>query len=223
MPEHAAPQGRAATEGGNRPSARPIPDRRASSKSTVIGVGVVGAVLTAAMIAGTVLMTGSPTTQVAMVSVPSAAAPPSVVPVRPPAPVTVAPAPDFVPLRPPVAAPPLALAIPAPAPNVPGQCRIGQLQQLTLGLSATLKKEFGNVIRIHSGSYVSEPIVLTKYIQTVTFPAPPGSTNSALIIVEQSKNTGSTFHDTDGIAAEFNSTIDDHRDYLTLHWNTPRC
>jgi hypothetical protein len=216
VPEQATKQGHAAIQGGSRPSAGPIPRSRASSRSTIIGISVAGALLTAAAIAGVSMMTGSAsapvTTQVATVSAPSAVAQTSAVaPALIPAPAV---APAFSPVAPPMPAPPL---------NAPGQCRVGQLQQLALGLNATTKGELGNVLRIHSGSYVSPPIVLTKYIQTVTFPAPPGSTDSALIMIEQSKTTGSKFYDTDGITAEFNSTIDDHRDYVTLRWDAPRC
>jgi hypothetical protein len=227
MPEQAAQQGHAAAQGGSRSSAGPrIPEGRASSRSTVIGVA--GALLTVAAIAGVVMMTGS-------ASPPSAVAPISAVaPATVPAPFepaqATALATNVAPALSPVVAPTPAPAIsdttqpPAPPLNIPGQCKIGQAQQLAINLSATLRKEIGNVIRIHSGSYVSPPIVLTQSIQTVTFPAPPGSTDSARIIVEQKTVGGSTFEDeANGITVEFESTIDPHRDSLLLHWTTPRC
>jgi hypothetical protein len=238
MPQQAVQQGHAAIQGGRASS-----KSRASSRSSVIGVSVAGALLTAAAIAGVVMMTGSGsapvTTQVAAVSAPQT---PAVAPAMVTAPVApaqvAAPITNVAPTLAPVAAPmpapavsvttqPLArFAEPAPAPalNVPGQCRIGQLQQLSINLSATKRKEIGNVIRVHSGSYVSPPIVLTPSAQTVTFPAPPGSTDSARIIIEQSNTTGSTFDDeANGITVQFGSTIDAHRDIVVLRWATPRC
>jgi len=249
MAGQAAQQGHAATQDGSRPSAGPrIPERRVASKSRVIGVGVAGALLTAAAIAGIVMMMGPASapvaTQVAAVSAPSAVAQPSAM-----APATVtapagpawapAPAIDVAPAPPPVAAPAPAppvvpdvtqsfarLAAPAPAPpvKVPGQCEIGQLQQMAIDLSATKRKEIGNVIRIHSGSYVSPPIVLTRSVQTVTFPAPPGARDSARIIIEQEKTTGSTFEEeANGITVQLEGTLDAHRDAVVLRWTTPRC
>ncbi len=243
MPKQAAQQGHAAIQGGSRPSAGPgIPKSRASSRSGIIGVGVAGALLTAAAIAGVVMMSGSASapvaTQVAAVSAPAVVAQTSTVaPAFVAAPVqmapVVAPAANVAPVLAPVTAPapapsfaPLAGPAPAPALNVPGQCAIGggQRQQLALNLSATKRSEVGNVIRIHSGSYVSPPIVLTRSQQTVTFPAPPGATNSAQIILEQSNSAGgSTFDDVDGITSEFAGNIDAHRDDVLLHWTTPRC
>jgi hypothetical protein len=148
-------------------------------------------------------------------------APPTV-----PAPVgpaqAVAPATNIAPALSPVA-PPMP-AQPAPPLKAPGQCEIGQVQQLALNLSATERSEVGNVIRIHSGSYVSPPTVLTQSSQTVTFPAPPGSTDSARIIIEQKNTGGSTFDDdANGITTEVERRIDPHRDLLLLRWTTPRC
>jgi hypothetical protein len=243
MPEQAAQQGRAATQGGSRL----LTEGRASSRSKVIGISVAGALLTAAAIAGVVMMSGPASapvgTQVAAVSAPYAAAPTSAVaPTMVPAPVapaqTIAPATNFAPVPPPVTTPAPAPApavsdiaqpfaglprpAPAPALNTSGQCEVGQRQQLSLILSATEKREVGNVIRIHSGSYVSPPITLTRDRQTVTFPAPPGSTNSARIILEQSNSYGgSTFDDSDGIISVFERHIDDHRSSVLLHWS--RC
>jgi hypothetical protein len=234
MPQQAAQQGHAAAQGGIRSTTGSrSSEGRTSSRSTILGVA--GAMLTAAAIAS-VLMTGS-------ASPPSANAPTSAV-----APATVsaalepaqsaAPATDVAPAFSPVAAPapvtapiPAApsfpqFAEPAPAPplNAPGQCEIGQMQQLALNLSATERSEVGNVIRIHSGSYVSPPIVLTRSSQTVTFPAPPGSRNSARIIIEQQYTGGSTFDDdANGITTEVERRIDAHRDLLLLRWTTQRC
>lgn len=214
----------------------------------MIGIGVAGVLLTAAAIGAVVTMSGSasvPVTQVAAVSAPAVVAPaPAVAPVAPPA--FVAPVAVAAPVAPPVAAPvttiaPAVAPVTAPAPaqsfaglpgpaqtapplNVPGQCQIGQLQQLAINLSATKKSEVGNVIRVHSGSYVSPPIVLTRNAQTVTFPAPPGSSNSARIMIEQSTVGGSTFDDdANGITVVFDSNIDAHRDFVLLRWSTPRC
>jgi hypothetical protein len=108
MPDQAAQQGQAALQGGSRPSAGPrIPERRTSSRSTVIGVA--GALLTAAAIAGVVMMTGP-------APPPSAVAPtPAVAPATVPAPFepakVTALAPNVAPVLSPVAAP-----TPAPAP-----------------------------------------------------------------------------------------------------------
>ena len=214
----------------------------------MIGIGVAGVLLTAAAIGAVVTMSGSasvPVTQVAAVSAPAVVAPaPAVAPVA--APAFVAPVAVAAPVAPPVAAPvttiaPAVAPVTAPAPaqsfaglagpaqtapplNVPGQCQIGQLQQLAINLSATKKSEVGNVIRVHSGSYVSPPIVLTRNAQTVTFPAPPGSSNSARIMIEQSTVGGSTFDDdANGITVVFDSNIDAHRDFVLLRWSTPRC
>ena len=238
MPEQAAQQGQAAFQGGSRPSAGPrISEGRASSRSAIIGIAFAGVLLTVAAIAGVVMMTRS-------ASPPSAAAPTSaiatatVAPVQPAQPTSLAT--NFAPAIPPVTvtapapAPAISnptqslarLAAPAPAPplDVPGQCKIGQVQQLAINLSATQRKEIGNVLSIHSGSYVSPPIVLTKSVQTVTFPAPPGSTDSARIIIEQKTVGGSTFEDeANGITVEFESAIDPHRASLLLRWTTPRC
>jgi hypothetical protein len=214
MPEQAAQQGQAPIQGGSRPSAGPrTPQSRASSRSTVVGIA--GALLMAAAITSVVMMSGP-------ASPPSAVAPTSAV-----APATV-PAP-FEPAQATAlatnVAPALSPVVPTPAPplNAPGQCKIGQLQQLALDISATKSIEVGNVIRIISGSYVSPPIVVTPSSQTVTFPAPPGSSGSARIIVEQ-KTGGWTFEENaNGITAEVESRIDLHRDSLLLRWTTPRC
>jgi hypothetical protein len=231
MPEQAAQQSHAAMQGGSRPLAGPrIPEGRASSRSTIFGVA--GALLTAAAIAGVVMMTGS-------ASPPSAVAPTSAVaPATVPAPFepaqATALATNVAPALSPVAAPTPAPAIsdstqfaePAPAPplNAPGQCKIGQVQQLALDVSATKPIEVGNVIRIQSGSYVSPPIVVTRSSQTVTFPAPPGSSGSARIIVEQKTVGGWTFEEeANGITTEVERSIDPHRDLILLRWTTPRC
>lgn len=237
MPQQAAQQGHA----GTQPS-QAAATGRASSKLSIIGIGVAGALLTAAAIGGVVMMSGpaSAPTQVAAVSAPAAVAPaPVVVPAPAPAyvapvaaPATVAPAPVVAPAPAPVTAPAPAQSfagLPGPAQtapplNAPGQCQIGQTQQLSINLSATKRSEVGNVIRVHSGTYVSPPIVLTQAAQTVTFPAPPGATNSARIMIEQSTIGGSTFDDeANGISVIFDSNIDAHRDFVLLRWSTPRC
>jgi hypothetical protein len=210
MPERAAGQGHAAGLG--------VPKGRASSKSTIIGVGLL---LTVVAIGGVMVMAGqesSPVaTQVAVISAPSAVAPTTAVaPVAPAQP--VAPAVNIAPVA---AQPP---AEPAPPLNVPGQCQVGQLQQLALNLYATERREVGNVLRIHSGSYVSPPIVLTRSVQTVMFPAPPGSVDSARIIIEQQTTGGSTFdEDANGITTEHERIVDPYRDVMLLRWKTPRC
>jgi hypothetical protein len=241
MPGQAAQeQGHAAILSGSRPSAGPrIPQSRASS-STVIGVGVVGALLTAAAIAGVVMMGSASTpviTRVAAVSAPAAVAQTSAIaPAMVPAPVgpvlaATYVAPALSPVAAPTPAPDLAqsfarLAGPAPAPplNVPGQCEIGQVQQLAINVFASRRKEIGNVLRIYSGSYVSPPIVLTTSSQTVTFPAPPGSRGWARIIVEQKRADGSTYdEEANGITVEHEGSIDLHHDVDLLRWTTPRC
>jgi hypothetical protein len=216
MLEQAAQQGPAAIQGGRTPSAGPrIAEGRASSRSTAVGVA--GALLVAAAIVGVVMMTGP-------ASPPSAVAPTSAVaPATVPTPFEPAQATDALATN---LAPPHSPVVPTPAPplNAPGQCKIGQVQQLAINLSATQQKEIGNVIRIHSGSYVSPPIVLTRSIQTVTFPAPPGSTDSARIIMEQSNTNGGTFDaEANGITVAFESSIDPHHDSVLLRWTTPRC
>jgi hypothetical protein len=227
MPEQAAQQGHAAIRGDRRPTAGPRISEGASSRSAVVGIA--GALLMVAAVAG-VVITGS------------ASPPPAIAPTSAVAPATVsaaleptqaaAPATDFAPTLSPIAAPAPApqsfprFAEPAPAPplNAPGQCEIGQVQQLALNLSATQRSEIGNIIRIHSGSYVSPPIVLTPSSQTVIFPAPPGSRDSARIIVEQETTGGSTFDDdANGITTEVERSIDPHRDLLLLRWTAPRC
>jgi hypothetical protein len=249
MPEQAAQQGHAAMQGSSRSSAGPrIPENRASSRSKVIGVSVAGVLLTAAAIAGVVMMTGSAsapvTTQVAAVSAPYAVAQTPAVAPAPVAPAQViAPATNVAPaLPPPLAAPAPApapaisdiaqffagLARPAPAPalNAPGQCEVGQMQQLAITLFASRRADIGNVIRIHAGSYVSPPIVLTRSSQTVTFPVPPGSRGWTRIIVEQSKaNGGSTYEDDEanGITIEHEGRINPYQDVDLIRWTTPRC
>jgi hypothetical protein len=239
MPEQVAQQGYAAIQGDGRPSVRTsIPKGPASSRSpltssrsSIVGVGVAGALLTAAAIACAIMMTGTapaPATTQATVSAPSAIAQTSAVaPAMVPAPLgpaqAVAPVIDVAPALSPVAA--LTPAQPAPPPlNAPGQCEIGQMQQLALDVSATQRSEVGNVIRIFSGSYVSPPIVVTRSTQTVTFPAPAGSNGSARIMVEQRTVGGWTFdEEANGITTEVEQDIDAHRQLISLRWTTPRC
>jgi hypothetical protein len=241
MPEQSAQQGQAAVQGSSPPSAGPaIPKGRASSRSTlassrssVLGVGIAGALVTvAAIAAGVMMMAGSApapvTTQVAAMSAPVAIAPSSTVaPVMVPAPVApppaVAPATNFAPPIAPVAAPPIAPPAPQfqPAPPLkgPGQCELGQMQTLSMDISATKRMEVGNVIRIFSGSYVSPPILVTRTAQTVTFPAPPGSNGFARIIVEQKTTGGWTFdEEVNGISTEVERQMDAHHDLIVLRW-----
>ena len=206
----------------------------------MIGVGIVGAMLTvAAVAAGVMMMTGSGsapvTTQVAAISAPPAIAQaPAVAPVMvspPVAPpqavapaINTAPLTTFYPALPPSPVAPPAPVQPAPPLKAPGQCEIGQQQQLALDVSATKRMEVGNVIRIFSGSYVSQPILVTRDVQTVTFPAPPGSNGVAEIMVEQKTTGGWTFEDeANGIATEVERSIDAHHDLLLLRWAMPRC
>jgi hypothetical protein len=239
MPQQAAQQGRAAIQGARSTAGSRSPEGRASSRSAILGVA--GALLTAAAIA-CVLMTGSPsppsanapTSAVARATVSAALEPaqaaapatdvaPALSPVAAPPPFA-APTPVAAPIPAPPSFPRFAEAAPAPPLNAPGQCEIGQVQQLALNLSATERSEVGNVVRIHSGSYVSPPIVLTRSVQTVTFPAPPGSRNSARVIIEQQNIGGSTFDDdANGITTEVERNIDAHRDLLLLRWTTQRC
>jgi hypothetical protein len=202
----------------------------------MLGVGVVGTMLTvAAIAAGVMMMTGSGsapvTTQVAALSAPPAIPQTSTIaPAMVPAPVAPPQA-----IAPPIAPPPLPLATPPlaqPAPPLqtapplrdPGQCAVGQLQQVAMDVSATKRMEVGNVIRIFSGSYVSPPIVVTRSVQTVTFPAPPGSNGSAQIIVEQKTTGGWTFEEeANGITTEVERQLDAHHDLIVLRWSTPRC
>jgi hypothetical protein len=232
MPGQAAQQGHAALQVVSR-----SPTGRASSRSTIIGIGVAGVLLTVAAIGGVVMMSGSAsapvTTQVAAVSAPSVVAQaPGVAPAAVPVASvqTIAPAPYAPPAfspDPAETARSFAGVIPSPAPapalKSPGQCQIGQRQQLAINISATLRKEVGNVVRIYSGSYVSPPILVTPSGQIVTFPAPPGSTDSARIIIEQKTGNGATFDNVEGITSEYAGRIDDYRDFVLLRWTTPRC
>ncbi len=221
-------QGQAAVQGSHRPSAGPrAPERRGSSK---LVIGVAGALLTAAAISGAVMMMDSNT---APVTAPTVIAQTSTVApaITAPAPVvtTQAVIPNFAP---PVTAPPPAPQLtfapppqpaPAPALNLPRQCELGQLQQLTMDVSATKRMEVGNVIVIHSGSYVSPPILITRSIQRVTFPAPPGSNGYARIFVEQKTTGGWTFQEeANGVAPDVERQVDSHHDIIALRW-TPSC
>jgi hypothetical protein len=198
------------------------------AKSTIIGVGLA---LTVVALGGVMMMAGpepSPVaTQVAAVSAPSVVAQtPAIAPAVVAAPVqpaqAVAPVINVAPPPALVAAPPP--AEPAPPLNAPRACQIGQVQQLAMDISATQRREVGNVLRIFSGSYVSPPIVVTSSIQTVTFPAPPGSNGSATVIVEQKTGGGWTFEtESNGVTAEVDRDIDSHRQFILLRWTTPRC
>jgi hypothetical protein len=197
MPEQAAPQRQEAVQAEYRPSVGPnAPKRRASSKSTMIGVGVAGVLLTAAAIAGVVMMSGSgsaPTnTQVATVSVPQM--------------------------------PAMAPAAVAPQSSASDQCQVGRPQQLALKLFASKPAEVGNTVRFTVGSFASPPIVLTSSPQIVTFPAPPGSNGSAQMTTEQQSARGFTLSGVEGLDGKFGPVSDDHlRAVVNLHWPAPRC
>jgi hypothetical protein len=244
MPGQAAQQGHPAIQGGSRPPAGPsIQESRASSRS-VIGVGVAGALLTAAAIVGVVMMTGSAsapvTTRVAGVSTPSAVVQPSAIaPAMVPAPVgpaqAIAPATNFAPALPPVAAPATVGNIAqsfasvlgpaqAPQPSVSDQCQVEQPQQLAVQIYASNRGEVGNIVRFSVGSYVSPPIVVTRSPQIVTFPAPAGSRGSAQMMTEQRYPQGFTLDGIDGTDSEFGPASADHmRAVVNLRWTTPRC
>jgi hypothetical protein len=197
MPEQAAQQDRGAIQGGSRPSAGPNTDSsRGSSKSPLIGVGVAGALLTAAAIAGVVMMSGSGSapinTQVATVSAPQL--------------------------------PAMSPAAVAPQSSASDQCQVGRPQQLALKLFASKPTEVGNTVRFTVGSYVSPPFVLTSSPQVVTFPAPPGSNGSAQMMTEQQSARGFTLSGVDGLDGKFGPVSDDHlRAIVNLHWPAPRC
>ena len=240
MPDQAVQQGHAALQGGGRASAGAnIPKGRASSRSSVIGVSIAGALLTAAAIAGVIMMTGSGsapvTTQVAAVSAPQTAAvapamvPAAVAPVQ-----AVAPATNFAPALPPVADPAttgnIAQSIASvlgptqtPKPSASDQCRLGQPTQLALNVYASNSEEDGNRVRFIVGSYVSPVFTITRSPQIVTFPAPAGSRGSAQMFTEQRSAKGFTLDGINGLENEFVSTSKDLlRSVVNLHW-TPRC
>jgi hypothetical protein len=239
MPDQAVQQGHAAPQGGGRASAGAnIPKGRASSRSNVIGVSIAGALLTAAAIAGVIMMTGSGsapvTTQIAAVSAPqTAAVAPAMVPAAAPVQV-VAPATNFAPALPPVADPAttgnIAQSIASvlgptqtPKPSASDQCRLGQPTQLALNVYASNSEEDGNRVRFIVGSYVSPVFTITRSPQIVTFPAPAGSRGSAQMVVEQQKAWGATWDGIDGLDLEFGPTSQDHlRTVVNLHW-TPHC
>lgn len=221
----------AAQQATSRSAAYAPAQRRGSSKLPMIGVGIAGALLTAAAIGSVALMSGSTSapvgTQVAAVSAPAAiapapvAAPDYVAPVAAP----VAPAPVIAPVAAPAPVQAFAGLVPtpqtAPALNVPDQCQVGQRQLLSIDLSATKKGQYGNVLRVYAGSYVSPPIVLTRNAQTVTFPAPSGSNGVAHIIIEQKTTGGWTFEESsNGVTMETEYFPDDHHDAMLLRWPT---
>lgn len=224
MPGAAAPEGQGTTQQISRSSARPIAasqSSRASSRSTIIGIGIVGAVLTALTVGGVIMATGPAPAPVAPVAAPVAAVAPA--PVMAPAPVAApivaAPAPLAAPAAP---APALALGpVQTPQPSASDQCELGQ--QLAVELSASNSREVGNVVRFTVGSYVSPPITVTRTPQVVTFPAPPGAKGSAQMVTEQRYNHGFTLDGVNGLDSEFGATSKDLlRSVVNLHW-IPRC
>jgi hypothetical protein len=224
----AAPEGQRTTQDIGRSSAKPIAASRpsgASSRSTIIGVGIVGALLTALAVGGVIMATGPAPTPVASAAAPVAAVAPASVT----APATV-PAPVAAPAQAPAAAGDIAQTLarvlgPAQTsqPSASDQCEVGQPQQLAVELSASNSREVGNVVRFSVGSYVSPPIVVTRSPQVVTFPAPPGSRGSAQMATEQRYSRGFTLDGIDGLDSEFGWTSGDLlRSVVNLHW-TPRC
>lgn len=215
----AAAEGQKTTQDIGRSSAKPIAASRpsgSSPRSTVIGVGIVGALLTALAVGGVIMASGPAPTPIASTAASVAA---------------VAPAPVIAPATVPVPAPAtdsdiaqtLARLGPAqtPPPRAPDQCELGQ--QLAVELSATAPGEVGNVVRFSVGSYVSPPITVTRIPQVVTFPAPPGSRGTAQMMTEQRYSRGFTLDGTNGLQSEFTATSKDLlRSVVNLHW-TPRC
>jgi hypothetical protein len=224
MPGVAA-EGQRTTQDIGRSSAEPIAASRpfrSSSRSTVIGVGIVGALLTALAVGGVIMASGPAPTPVASAAAPVAAvAPASVIaPATVPAPVAAqapATAGDI--------AQTLARLGPAqtPQPRASGQCEVGQPQRLAVEISASTPGEVGNVVRFSVGSYVSPPIIVRRIPQVVAFPAPPGSRGTAQMMTEQSNSQGFTLDGTNGLQSEFSATSTDLlRSVVNLHW-TPRC
>jgi hypothetical protein len=220
MPGVAA-EGQRTTQDIGRSSAKPIAasrPSRSSSRSTVIGVGIVGVLLTALAVGGVIMASGpAPTPVVSTAATVAAVAPASVI-----APATV-PAPVAAPATDSDIAQTLARLGPAqtPQPRASDQCELGQ--QLAVELSATTPGEVGNVVRFSVGSYVSPPIIVTRIPQVVTFPAPPGSRGTAQMMTEQRYSRGFTLDGTNGLESEFAATSKDLlRSVVNLHW-TPRC
>jgi hypothetical protein len=222
-----------ASEGQRTTQARPIAasrPSRPSSRSTIIGVGIVGTLLTALTVGGVIMANGPAPTQLASAAAPVAAvAPVSVMVPAPVAPVIVpAPVMAVPPVAAPVPAPVIALAsvpspAPAPRPGASDQCRLGQPTQLALNVYAENSGEDGNRVRFIVGSYVSPFVTITRTPQTLTFPVPPGSRGAAQMVVEQQTAKGSTWDGVDGLDIEFTTHSRDHlRSIVNLHW-TPRC
>jgi len=228
----AAPEGQRTTQDIGRSSAKPIAASQpsgSSSRSTIIGVGIVGALLTALAVGGVIMATGPAPTPVASTAAPVAAvAPASVIaPATVPAPVAApAPAPAPAPATAGDIAQTLARVLglaPTSQPSASDQCEVGQPQQLAVELSASNSREVGNVVRFSVGSYVSPPIVVTRSPQVVTFPAPPGSRGSAQMTTEQRYSRGFALDGINGLDSEFGWTSGNLlRSVVNLHW-TPRC
>jgi hypothetical protein len=223
-------RGYVAAQTGNQSSAlaqTPKPPRSssASSSSKPLIIGFAGVLLTAAAIGGFVMtQSASPSPAAPQIStIASVATAPVAV-----APSYVAPtyvAPTIAPVVTPAAAPPAVAFAPAPLANpapASSQCQVRQTQTLSLNISATLKGEAGNVVRIQSGSYVSPPIVVSPNGQIVTVPVPSGS-SFVTIIGEQRRTTGSTIDAMDGAELIKVTRIDDHHDAFVYRLPTPRC
>ncbi len=206
-----APEGQKSQDIGP-PPAKPIAASRPSrsSRSTIIGVGVVGALLTALAVGAVIMPTGPAPTPIASAAAPVAA---------------VAPAPVAAPATAGDIAQGLARLgpVPTPQPSASDQCEVARPQRLAVEIKASTPGEVGNVVRFSVGSYVSPPITVTRIPQVVAFPAPSGSRGTAQMITEQKNDQGFTLDGTNGLAAEFGSTSKDFlRSVVNLHW-TPRC
>jgi hypothetical protein len=224
--------GYVAAQTGSQPSAQaktPKPPRSlsASSSSKPLIIGFAGVLLTAAAIGGFVMtQSASPPPAAPQISAMAsvATAPVAAAPIYT-APTYVAPtiAPVVTPAAPPaVAFAPPPVANPAPAPlSAPDQCRVGQMRTLSLNISATLKGEAGNVVRIRSDSFVSPPILVTLNGQIVTVPVSPGS--SSVTIMGEQRQGGWTITPLDGAELINENHIDDHRDSFSYRLPTPRC
>jgi hypothetical protein len=209
---------------GSQPSAQPqTPPRNpsASSSSKSLMIGFAGVLLTAAAISGFVMtQSASPPPAAPLISAMTSTVTAPVAQT----PIYTAPtfaAPTTAPAIATPAAPP-AFAGPVAAPlNIPDQCQVGQTRTLSLKIYATLKGEAGNVVRIHSGSYVSPPILVTDAGQIVTVPVSPGA--SSVTIVAEQRHGGATIDAVDGAETISVTRIDDRNDAFAYRLPEPRC
>jgi hypothetical protein len=221
-------RGYVAAQTGNQSSAlaqTPKPPRSssASSSSKSLIIGFAGVLVTAAAIGGFVMtQSASPPPAAPQISAMASVATAPVAAPTYAAPTYVAP--TIAPIVTPAAPPAVAFA-PAPLANpqqaTPDQCRVGQAQILSLNISATLKGEAGNVVRIRSGSFVSPPILVTRNGQIATIPVSPGS--SSVTVMGEQRQGGWTITPLDGAELINENHIDDHRDAFSYRLPTPRC